>query len=320
MPQQNGPRPTSLVGPIILVGLGIIFLVGQFSPSLHIWRSLLHYWYLILIFLGLGMFWDQRQARQAAASRPSFRFGSALGIVAFFVVILVLSWSHRGKGYPVEEEVTASTSGPNRSATNSVDLQGAKSVRMSVEMGAGELNINGGAQKLMEGDFQFSRSWSNPKIDYRVDDGEGELSLSQDSTGPSIGRTQNTWKLRVNNEVPLDLKIDMGAGQGNLKLQNIHLTNLELNMGAGEVNVDLTGPRKADLNADIEGGVGKASIRLPKDVGVIATASGGLGSIRVNGLTKDGDEYKNEAFGKSKYTIHLTVQGGIGEIDLDQEP
>jgi len=86
------------------------------------------------------------------------------------------------------------------------------------------------------------------------------------------------------------------------------------------MDVDLTGDRKTDLTADIEGGVGQANIRLPKNVGVIAHASGGIGSINVRGLKHDGDSYINDAYGKSPATIHLKVEGGIGEITLTQEP
>jgi Cell wall-active antibiotics response 4TMS YvqF len=103
-------------------------------------------------------------------------------------------------------------------------------------------------------------------------------------------------------------------------LREIPLTRLDLHIGAGQVDVDLTGDRKADLTADIEGGVGQADIRLPKNVGVIAHASGGIGSIDVRGLKHDGDSYTNDAYGKSAATIHLRVQGGIGQITLSQEP
>jgi hypothetical protein len=82
----------------------------------------------------------------------------------------------------------------------------------------------------------------------------------------------------------------------------------------------LTGDRKTNLTADIEGGVGQANIRLPKNVGVIAQASGGIGSIEVRGLKHDGGSYTNDAFGKSSVTIHLKVEGGIGQITLTQEP
>ena len=112
----------------------------------------------------------------------------------------------------------------------------------------------------------------------------------------------------------------MGAGQGNLNFRGVPLTRLELNLGAGQVDVDLTGDRKADLTADIEGGVGQANIRLPRNVGVIAHASGGIGSISVHGLKHEGDSYENDAYGKSPATIHLKVEGGIGEIVLTQEP
>jgi predicted membrane protein len=112
----------------------------------------------------------------------------------------------------------------------------------------------------------------------------------------------------------------MGAGQGNLHFRDIPLTRLDLNLGAGQMDIDFTGDRKADLTAVIEGGVGQANIRLPKNVGVIATASGGIGSIRVHGLTKDGDSYTNEAYKKTPVTIHLKVEGGIGNIALTEEP
>ena len=112
----------------------------------------------------------------------------------------------------------------------------------------------------------------------------------------------------------------MGAGQGNLRLRGVDVTRLEVHLGAGEVNLDLTGPRKSDLTANLEGGVGHASVRLPKDVGVAATVSGAIGSVQVHGLQKQDGEYRNEAYGKSPRTIRLDIHGGIGDIDLEQEP
>src|SRR5258707_12782391 len=112
----------------------------------------------------------------------------------------------------------------------------------------------------------------------------------------------------------------MGAGHGDLHYRDVPLTRLDLNLDAGQMDVDFTGDRKSDLIADIEGGVGQATIRLPKNVGVIVHASGGIGSIEVYGLKHDGDFYPNDANGKSQATIHLKVEGGIGQITLTQEP
>ena len=85
------------------------------------------------------------------------------------------------------------------------------------------------------------------------------------------------------------------------------------------MRLDLTGPRTANLDVDIEGGVGSGTIRLPKDVGVRAHASGGIGSIFTDGLTRDGDAYVNDAYGKSAITVNVEVHGGIGQINLQLE-
>lgn len=58
---------------------------------------------------------------------------------------------------------------------------------------------------------------------------------------------------------------------------------------------------------------------LPKDVGVKVKAVGGLGEINTSGLTKDGDFYVNDAFGKSDVTLFIDVKGGVGEINLKVE-
>jgi hypothetical protein len=93
-----------------------------------------------------------------------------------------------------------------------------------------------------------------------------------------------------------------------------------MTMGAGQADVDLTGDRKSDLTANLEGGVGQVTIRLPRKVGVVVRASGGIGSISAHGFRHEDDEYTNEAYGKTPATIHLKVEGGIGQISLIEEP
>jgi hypothetical protein len=103
------------------------------------------------------------------------------------------------------------------------------------------------------------------------------------------------------------------------RFAKVDLTRLELNIGAGQADVDLSGERAKDLEAEIQGGVGEATIRLPKDVGVVAVVHGGLGSIDTHGLKEEDGKYVNEAYGKSPTTIHLSVNGGIGSIRLQQQ-
>jgi hypothetical protein len=313
MPQEGSPRRVSLVFPIILITVGALFLIHNWRPAFDPWSILADYWPLILIFVGLGMVWDNLQKSRHPNAPAGISIGSTVGILAFILVLVILLWHGRG---------LASRHGGRSGSSHTsqtVELQGAKSAHARLEMGAGQLTIISGTNHLLDADFTFSGSFDEPRVDYHVEDGVGQLNISQRSDSVHFGNSHNEWSLHFSRDVPLELRVDMGAGQGNLHFRDIPLTRLDLNIGAGQVDVDLTGDRKTDLTADIEGGVGQANIRLPRNIGVIAHASGGIGSINVHGLKHDGDSYTNDAYGKSPATIHLKVSGGIGEIVLTEE-
>ena len=315
MPQDTSPRRVSLVFPIILIAVGSLILLHNWRPAFDPWPILETYWPLILIFIGMGKIWDSTYRSRNPNAAPAISIGATIGALAFVVVLAALLW--HGRSFARTRH--GSYSGSQHIA-QTVDLQGAKSAQARLEMGAGQLTINGGASRMLDADFTYSASYETPRVDYSVTGGVGQLHISQDSNSIHFGRSQNDWNLHFNKDTPLELKVEMGAGQGDLHLRDILLTRLDLHIGAGQVDVDLTGDRKTDLTANIEGGVGQATILLPKNVGVIAHASGGIGSIDVQGLRHDGDTYTNDAYGKSPATIHLKVQGGIGQINLNVEP
>jgi hypothetical protein len=321
MPQDDRQPRTSLVVPILLISLGGLFLFHNWYPSFEPFQFIKEhwkYWPLILILVGLGKIWDASRNRGNGQPSNGVALGSTLGVVAFvFVVIILLGHYQRTRHH---NNRNASFARHSSQVVETRDLQGAKSVAATLRMGAGQLNLEGGSAHLLNADFHFDRAWDNPTVDYRLVGDQGILNVQQDADSLKFGPSDNTWDLNFTNNVPLDLHVDMGAGQGNLKLRDMDVTNLELRMGAGQVQLDLTGPRKSDLNVTVKGGVGQATIRLPKDVGVSAHAAGGIGAVRTEGLNNNGGEYRNEAYGKTPHKITLDVQGGIGEIELIQEP
>jgi N-terminal domain of toast_rack, DUF2154 len=202
--------------------------------------------------------------------------------------------------------------------SKSVDPKDAQSSRTQLKMGAGELNLTGGADKLMEADFSYNVSEWKPKVSYDVSADEGELVVKQGGAGGSSlsGETRNEWEIRLNDEVPTDLVVQMGAGESALDLDSLSLTGLKLQMGAGKTTVDLTGDYAKDFDASIQGGVGEATVLLPSEVGVKAKAEGGLGKINAEGLKRVGDSYVNDAYGESDVNLSVNVQGAAGEINL----
>jgi hypothetical protein len=262
--------------------------------------------------------WDATRARQNADGTPrsaGVSLGATFGALAFVLVLVVLFW--HGRAFTRDRRASG---GDVQHYARAVERQGAKSADVTLETGSGELNISGGASSLVDADFKYGSSYETPRVEYNVADGVGHLSISQDSQGPHFGSAHNEWNLRFSKELPLELKIELGAGRGNLRLRDLDVTRLEMSMGAGQADVDLTGDRTKDMTANLEGGVGQVTIRLPRKVGVVVQASGGIGSISAHGLRHENGEYTNEAYGKTPATIHLKVEGGVGQISLVEEP
>lgn len=296
-------------GGLILVVIGILALLHNLRPDFHLWRVVGRYWPVLLILLGLAKLLDYSQQNRNTDSRSRLAAGSVALLIVLIVFGVALS---RNRG---------SARANIRHKTEVVELQGAESVRAAIHMPAGELKISGGASRLLEADFDYAEAEGDPHAEYHVFGKQGELNVEQTQSSMRVhmlGR-QNNWNLRLNNEVPLELTVHMGAGQGNLRLQGLSLTRLEAHVGAGELTLDLRGDWKKNLEGEIHGGVGSATILLPKNVGVRVNASGGIGSVNGGGLQRDGDDYVNEAYGKSPVTLRLDVKGGIGEINLQPE-
>src|SRR5215218_9080573 len=202
--------------------------------------------------------------------------------------------------------------------SKTVDLKKAQTARAQLKMGAGELNVTGGADQLMDGDFSYNVSEWKPKVGYDVNGQKGELLVKQGgaNSGSLGAKARNEWDINFNEEVPTDLVVKMGAGESDLDLDSLTLKGVDLQMGAGESTVDLTGDYAQSFDATIEGGVGEETVLLPSGVGVKAKAEGGLGKINAEGLKRVGNSYVNDAYGEPDVNLSVEVQGGIGQINL----
>jgi N-terminal domain of toast_rack, DUF2154 len=212
--------------------------------------------------------------------------------------------------------VEIDSGGPPRTDTQSVELDKSELVNVDLKMGAGELNVQGGSSKLMEGEFRYNRSRMKPEVRYESTGFRSHLTIEQPSHGAHIGNSDYRWDVRLNDEKPMDLQVNFGAGDGRLNVGSLTLRSLDVHMGVGQLRIDLRGTPKNDYNVSVHGGVGEVTIYLPTGVGVIADAKGGIGGVNARGLEKRDDRYVNDAYGHAKTTIRLDVRGGIGAINL----
>ncbi|MDH4196636.1 MAG: toast rack family protein [Candidatus Aminicenantes bacterium] len=192
----------------------------------------------------------------------------------------------------------------------------AKSADVTLKMGAGRLRLEGGAAELLEGTFRFRRERYRPEIDYRVFAERGELVVRHRRHLGFFNSGRNTWEVRLQDGLPISLRVDLGAGESDLDLRRVNLERLDVDMGVGEMTLDLRGPRTRDCEVTIDGGVGSGRIYFPTEVGVRVHVDGGLGSIHAAGLVKKGEYYVNDAYGRAPVTLEVRVDVGIGSLEL----
>jgi hypothetical protein len=286
-----------------------LFLYGNLHPGFDPWPFVGRYWPLLLVFIGLGKLWDYYRYRSNPEAGGRWLSGGEIAfIVLLAIFFLVLSLGRIGRYHQA-------------SWAESIDRRDAQSVSVTVEMPAGDLHVDSGGSKLLDADFAYDSSLRRPDITYSVDSGHGELRISQrEEHHVQFGPTHDTWNLHLARDVPMEMRVNMGAGRNDLHLGGLQITRVEVAMGAGLLTADLTGDWKQDLEADFRGGAGNATIRLPDNVGVVARAKGGFGSVEANGLIKEGDVFVNAAYGKSPVTLHVNVEGGAGVIRLEPAP
>jgi hypothetical protein len=210
--------------------------------------------------------------------------------------------------------------GELRTESQSIELGNAESVSVKIKMGGGDLKIIGDAEKLMEADFTYNVAKLKPEVEFT----DGMLIVQHPDvrgyrTLQDIKEFRNEWDLRLNNDVPMNLSLDMGAGTSDLQLADLSLTGLDVMLGAGECTLDLTGNWARDLNVTFDTGAANITVRLPRDVGVRVKVVAGVGKIEASGLMQNGYVYTNEAYGTSEVTLHVNIMTGIGQINLEVE-
>jgi hypothetical protein len=206
--------------------------------------------------------------------------------------------------------------GPLKDEPFSLDRGSVDRANIELNMGAGEMKLRGGAEKLIEGRFEYNVPAWKPQVQTSINGTHATVTIRQPEHFNVGGHKRYVWDLQLNNQVVTDLALNCGAGQARLDLGDLTLRSIEVHMGAGQVNLDLRGKPTRDYDVNISGGVGQATIHLPEGVGIWAQAHGGLGSITVTGLDKQGDHWQNNLYDSSKVNVRVKVEGGIGEIRI----
>jgi hypothetical protein len=202
-----------------------------------------------------------------------------------------------------------------------VHLGDAEAVRVNLELGRGDLELRPGASKLMEGTFVYNVDRWKPELTY-VEEGEvWNLTVVQPNADIKVeSGARNEWNLQFTNAVPIEMNVDIGAGNGDVKVGGLDLASLSVGTGAGDIDADLTGGRYDHLIARFGTGVGNVRLVVPEYYGVQISVGQGAGTVTAPGFSKVGENYVNDAFDTAQILLLLSVSIGTGDLVVLEVP
>lgn len=287
------------VGPIVILGLGTVLLLGNLEilPA-SAWALLIRLWPVILIAIGL----DVAFGRSKTAVNTILRVGLGLLLVAGIIWIALSSPFGMGvKVTPVEQPLDRATMS-----------------QLSFTMPVGKLNITGGA----ENDLLLSGSVNMPKSldlvrDYNEPvNGRSILELNtRGTTTIPLGSSSLEWDFKLNSDTPIDLQTSVAVGELNLDLSEVEIQQLKLENAVGATSVIL--PCTHDGSVQVELAVGEVMIYVPKGCDVNINLDTGLvrtdlpsGYLRVN------DNIRNQDAEVDSPTLDIQIEVAVGEVRI----
>ena len=260
MENKSGNRQKETAfGPIILIGIGIIWLLSNLDILPNIaWGSLWRFWPVLLILAGLNLILQQ------APNRVRQLGGVLVGGIAVAVIAAALLFpssisfvSSSVGGEPTINE-------PFNIALTDRTVQEAL-IRIDTGAIASQFSVGGDSADLLSGTVSYfglldlESSYSGNQVTAQLD--------VKNDRGWSIDWSQwdlQPWQIQLNPDVPSDLRLDFGSGSAELALQGAQLTNLDVDAGSGSVNAQLP---DGFYNAKLDMASGASEWLLPRNGG-----------------------------------------------------
>jgi hypothetical protein len=294
-------RRHGLVGPIILIAIGLIFLLENLGLlGVNAWELIFRLWPVILIAVGLEILVGRRS--MLASIVVLIITVGIIGVALYFM--------------PVRAPFGQSFS----SETIDQPLDGAKSANIQVDFGTGSLKIGAlsdsaaliqGSASLSSGE-QLTRSFqlSGDTAFYKL----GTRNVNAGPFFPSSG-ANGSWNLNVNRDIPTQLTVNGGVGNSELDLSQLRVTNLNARLGVGKATITM--PAAGRVTANVNGGVGDVEVVIPVGTEARIQADAGLGGVNVpSSYQHQGNVYTSPGYDAADNRVDLTVKGGVGRVSI----
>jgi hypothetical protein len=294
---ESDNRHVKLVGPTILIGIGIILLLNNLGYLNWSFWDVLNLWPILLVAAGLELLVGRR---------------SLLG--ALISAIIVLGLLVGGVWFVSTSEVTRTTAQVIEIREPRGDITAA---RFTLAPAVAQITV-----KALNDSANFVEGTAlhrpNERVTHSFTRGDpARLSLkTSGSVGIATGPGRRyVWDFSFHPDVALDLSIDAGMGDVNLDLHALTLTSVNVNAGMGTVTIKL--PETGEFDVNVDSGMGTVVIEVPASMGVrLQTDSAIVGRNIPASYTHSNNRYTSPNYDTAENRADIQVDLGLGSITI----
>jgi hypothetical protein len=287
-------RQTSLVGPSVLIGVGIILLLDNLGYlEWDVWQ-LVRLWPVFLIVWGIEILLQ----------------GRVLGrILTVFVILAGIIGGVWLMAAGADPRVTTQITYPRNDASSLVLSLQPKVGRLTLEAYKDSANLIGGVVSVPRG-VRLVENFS-----------AGNRARLQLDTNPSSRRwwpgQSEVWDLKLDGESLLDIVVDQGIGDIDLDLTRLRLNQVIANFGIATAKITL--PSEGNYDIKLDGGIGTILLEIPHNAAVNITVDGGIVTKTFPSTYRRVDNvWKSPEFENQDALININLSLGIGTIVVRQ--
>ena len=284
---------------ILLVLLGALLLLQTMGVvSWDLWLELWRFWPVALIAGGVSIILG-RKFPVLASLVMVFLLVGTVGAAAFFIAT------------DEESFVVSEFSEP---------LDGAESLELEVEFGAGELRISdlpSGSTDLVQA--RLSGAGSSAALISKV-------VRSGNRTEVKLGNVENSFfnlaidrklEIMIARDVEVDLSIESGAGDIDVDLERLQVADLDLEGGA--LSAELITPAMAGFtNATVGIGAASLEVTVPEGVAARIRVDAGMSSVDIDDrFPKVNGVHESPGYDAEEHRLNLEVTGGAASIEVE---
>jgi hypothetical protein len=290
---------------IFLLGLGAIWLLANLNIlSFNIFGALFKLWPLIFVVIGINLIFKENGAIKG------------LTWLAFLIILILYSTFGNVSTPKFNGNWTFNTNSDN--ATQHVEepmRTGLKDGSLKVDAGAVQVDVQDESDKLIIVDAD--QKDVNYDINYNSSGDNVDIDLNN-KVPNVIGSAKNKLDIKLNKQVTWDIKMNLGASNGNLDLSGLKLKRLEFDAGAVDYNIKMGGNVPV-TEVKMDSGASNFAFDIPKDVGVRVKLDGALNNTNFAelGWNKKGSYYESPNYNDAKSKINIDADIGVSKLRVN---